>query len=142
MRLMRSGLPLVLLLSLPMGAQAQAVSAEKLSQALGTPGLKATLAPKFRPEQVHQDYDIVDSAGKDMATVTTAPPAYFAEWQKLPGFEPLPGVGQQAFVRPRIDQVCGRSARAAACVTLMPMAFPKDKKPTLPQLQAALATLL
>lgn len=52
MRWMRSGLPLVLMRTLPRAGQAQTVSAGKLSQALGTPGLQAQQAPQFRAEQV------------------------------------------------------------------------------------------
>ncbi|MEO6281599.1 hypothetical protein [Roseateles sp.] len=145
MRLIRYALPLAALLALPLpfAAHAQsAVSAEKLSQALDTPGLQVKAVSKRRAAQMHQDYDVVDSAGKDMATVTEAPPSMFSEWKQVPDFEPLPGVGQEAYIRPRMDQVCARSARASACLTLMPMAFAKDKKPTVEQLKAALATLL
>ena len=139
MRLIRYGLPLAALLSLPLATQAQGVSAEKLSQALGTPGLQVKAVPKRRAQQVHQDYDVVDSAGNDVATVTTAPPATFSDWKQVPGFDPLPGVGQEAYHRPGMDQVCARSAKAAACLTPMPGTA---KKPSQQQLKAALQTLI
>lgn len=142
MRPISHALPLAALaamLSLPLAAQAQSVSAEKLSQALGTPGLQVKAVTKRRAQQVHQDYDIVDSAGNDIATVTTAPPASFADWKQVPEHEQLPGVGQEAYRRPGMDQVCARSAKAAACLTPFPGA---PRKPSLQQLQAALATLI
>ncbi len=138
MRMQALSLSTALLLTLPFAAQAQEVSASHLSQALGMPGLQVKAVPKRRPQQVQQDYDVTDAAGKDIATVTTAAPAVFAEWKQMPGFEPVTGVGQEAYWRPGVDQLCARGAKASACVTLMPMAFPKDKKPTMAQLKAVL----
>ncbi|MBW8843623.1 MAG: hypothetical protein JF607_01440 [Burkholderiales bacterium] len=141
MRPNRLCLSLALLLSWPL-AHADGVSADKLAQALGVPGLQVKAVPKRRPQQVQQDYAVTDRAGNDIASVMQAPPASFSDWKQVPGFEPVPGLGQEAFARPEIDQLCARGANASACLTLMPGAFPVNKKPSLQQRKAALQTLI
>lgn len=139
MRVTRLCLPMALLMGLSM-ARAE-VSANKLAQALGVAGLKVKLEPKLRPQQVHQDYVLTDAAGNEVATVILAPAASFADWQQLPGYQPIQGLGQEAYARPELDQLCGRSRAAAACITLMPGAFAAGKKPSLDQRKAALLSL-
>lgn len=140
MRMNRLCLSMALLMSLPM-AHAE-VSAGKLAQALGVSGLQVKLEPKRRPQQPHQDYLLTDAAGSVVATVILAPATSFADWQQLPGFQPIQGLGQEAYARPELDQLCGRSSGAAACITLMPGAFPASKKPSLEQRKTALLSLL
>ncbi|MCE4537093.1 hypothetical protein LXT12_07505 [Pelomonas sp. P7] len=135
-------LPMALLLALP-PAQADAVTAAaKLSQALGVPGLQVKAVPKRRAAQVHQDYAVTDGSGKDIASIIQAPAASFSDWKQVPDFQALTGVGQEAYARPEIDQLCARSATGAACLTLVPGAFPAGKKPSLEQRKAALAALI
>lgn len=141
MRLNRLCLSLALLLALPL-AQAEGVSSEKLAQALGVPGLQVKAVPKRRAAQPHQDYAITDSAGKDIASVIQAPAASFSDWKQVPDFKPLAGLGQEAYERPEIGQTCARGAQQAACLTLMPGAFPAGKKPSPQQIKAALQTMI
>jgi hypothetical protein len=118
------------------------VSAGPLSQALCTRGLQVKAVAKRRPQHAHQDYDITDAADRDIATVTAGPPSMFKQRKEVLGFDPVPGLGQEAFWRPGVDQLCARGAKTAACLTLMPMAFPKDRKSTMPQPKAALQGLI
>lgn len=139
----RTALCLAALLALSPLAQADDVSADKLAKAIGVPELRVHVVPKRQPQQVHQDYELNNAKGDTLFFVIQAPPAYYAEWKKVPGFEAVSGVGQEAFQRPGMDQFCARGARYSACVTLMPMApFPGGKKPSPEQIKAALATLL
>jgi hypothetical protein len=132
---------LALLLALPQ-AQAEGVSSDKLAQALGVPGLQVKAVPKRRAAQPHQDYAVTDSKGEAIASIIQAPAASFSDWKQVPDFKPLAGIGQEAYERPEIGQTCARGAQQAACLTLMPGAFPAGKKPSAQQIKAALQTLI
>lgn len=143
MRMNRLGLPTLLsalLLALP-SAQAE-VSATKLAQALGVTGLQVKSEAKRNPQQAHQDYLLNDASGNTVATVIVAPAASFADWKQVPGFQPVPGLGQEAYARPELNQLCARGGSAAACITLMPWAFPGNKVPDLEHRKAAVLSLL
>lgn len=141
----RSPLTLAPLLALAIAspfAQADDVSADKLAQALGVPGLQVKAVPKRRPQQVNQDYAVSNSKGEAIAAIIQAPPASFADWKQLPDFKTLSGLGQEAYERPEMSQTCARGTKYAACLTLMPGAFPAGKQPSQQQIKAALTTLI
>ena len=142
MPLNRHTLWLAALLATSPLACADDVSASQLAQAMGLSGLQVKAVPKRRPQQLHQDYEINNAKGDTLFFVIQAPPAMFAEWKQIPDFEPVSGLGQEAYLRPGMDQVCARGPRHAACVTLMPMAPFPSGKPSVQQIKAALATLI
>jgi hypothetical protein len=95
------------------GAQANAgeLSDGQVEKILGLSGVSH--APS---KAIALDTQYLDKAGQKLFSLRVGDPTFY-DVSKGSGknSEPVPGLGQEAFARPKLKQVCARTATTAAC---------------------------
>ncbi len=100
----------LLLTHLPL-ANAGELSDGQVEKILGVSGVSH--APS---KTISLDIEYRDKAGQKLFSIRVAdPPFYDVSKGSGKNTEPVPGLGQEAFARPKLRQVCARTATTAAC---------------------------